>query len=666
MTEPRLLIGGGRLDRLRTEIRDVRAAQFRRLLDQCEFYAGESPPEEHPEASITYLGPASAGFALAYRLTDQPQYLEQARRWIAAAVSYPHWGRAHMPDHDLDAGWLLHGLGLAYDWLGDALPAAERSALREKLILQGDRLYRFAVESEGTWWSSSYWQNHNWICYAGVLTAGYALRDEHPPAKDWTARALDNFRTVADMLPADGSGSEGVVYWRYGVPSLAIAFELIEEQDGVDLFETCAFLRNTFSYRLHQSAPGWEYIVDHGDCHDRRSGHSLALYHKLAGVYRLGEAQWLAERVRTGFLGREWHESGVKPGVRAEGYLELLWYDPTVPAEAPEQLPTSAYFPDLGLVTARTGWDDDAVLLSFKASPGGGHRAWESSHRMRDERGWDTLNAGHHHPDANTFVLIGHGSPLAVEDGYANNKLTRNHNVVLVDGTGYAGEDRYHVYKDMPLPHQAHVHSVRTAEGWVHAVGETAAMYPAELGVLRVSRRILFGPSGSLLVIDDLAADGERTWTWLLHADQPATAKAGGGMLVRSGTGALTVHALPSLEIGQSEFGQSDIGQSEFGQSETLVTANPTSSTPSLVVGRRLHTLRREVGPARSARFVSLLLPGSALEPTPDDQVSGTADEISWRHGDWDYRVGLGGTDVEATARSGGAVRRIRASATEE
>ena len=49
MTEPRLLIGGGRLDRLRTEVRDVRAAQFRRLLDQCQFYAGESPPEEHPE-----------------------------------------------------------------------------------------------------------------------------------------------------------------------------------------------------------------------------------------------------------------------------------------------------------------------------------------------------------------------------------------------------------------------------------------------------------------------------------------------------------------------------------------------------------------------------------------------------------------------------------------
>jgi len=652
VNDPQLLIGGGRLDRLRTEIQDVRAAQFRRLLDQCDFYARENPPAEHPEASITYLGPAAAGFALAYRLTDQRQYLDQARRWIATAVSYPHWGRAHLPDHDLDAGWLLHGLSLAYDWLGSALPEAERTALREKLILQGDRLYRYAVETEGRWWSSSYWQNHNWICYAGLITAGYALRDGHAPAKDWTERALDNFRTVAEMLPADGSGSEGVVYWRYGVPWLGVAFELIEEQDGVDLFAACDFLRNTFSYRLHQSAPGWEYIVDHGDCHDRRSGHSLALYHKLASAYRIPQAQWLAERVRTGFLGREWHESGVKPGVRAEGYLELLWYDPTVPAESPEQLPTSAYFPDLGLVTARTGWRDDAVLASFKASPGGGHKAWDTSHRIDAERGWDTLNTGHHHPDANTFVLIGHGSHLAVEDGYANNKLTANHNVILVDGAGYAGEGRYHVYRDMPERHQAHVHSVVTDDGWVHAVGEAAALYPPELGVLRASRRILFGPSGSLLVIDDLAAETDRTWTWLLHTDQPSTALGDGRMLVRSGTGQVTVRALP--EAG-------------FEQTTTLVTANPTSSTPSLTVGRTLHTLRREIGPERSARFISLLLPGSALESTPHDHATfnttepGGGAEISWRHGDWTYQVRLGTEEIEATARADGSVRRIRA-----
>jgi hypothetical protein len=651
------MIGGGRLARLREDIRGSHAAQFARLLDQCGFYAGETPPAEHPEASITYFGPASAGFALAYRLTDQPQYLDQARRWISGAVAFPHWGRAHMPDHDLDAGWILHGLALAYDWLGTgdepALPEDERVALRDKLILQAGRMYDYAVESEGRWWSSSYWQNHNWICYAGLAAAGYALRDEHPPAKDWTARAVENFRTVAAMLPADGSNSEGIVYWRYGVPWLAVAFDLIADQDGVDLFSECDFLRHTFSFRLHQSAPGWEQIVDHGDCHDRRSGHSLALYRKLAAVYRIPQAQWLAERVRTRFLGREWHESGVKPGVRAEGYLELLWYDPSVAAEPPDELPTSAYFPDLGLVAARTSWsDENAVALSFKAAPGGGHRAWDTSHRIRAERGWDTLNAGHHHPDADTFVLIGHGAHLAVDEGYSNAKRTAHHNVVLVDGQGYAGEGRYHVYKDLPERHQARVHTVVTDDGWTHAVGEVAEMYPPELGVTRASRRVLFGPSGALLLVDDLAADSERTWSWLLHTDHRADALPDGRMLARSGPGRLTVRALDG---------------GGFDQTESLVTANPTASTPSLAIGRTLYTLTRTAGPARAARFVSLLLPGSALVPTPDEPATLTGGddggELRWTHGDWSYRVRLDGDELDAVATAGADTRRVGAGA---
>ncbi|MDQ2706806.1 MAG: hypothetical protein M3Z25_03880 [Actinomycetota bacterium] len=629
--EPTLLLGDGRLAQLREAIRDSHAAQFARLLDQCSCYAAETPPAEHPEASITYFGPASAGFALAYRLTDQAQYLDQARRWIAGAVSFPHWGRAHLPDHDLDAGWILHGLSLAYDWLGgsgpeSALPPAERDALRDKLILQGERMYDYAVETEGSWWSSSYWQNHNWICYAGLLACGYALRDEHPPAADWAARAVENFRIVADMLPADGSGSEGVVYWRYGVPWLAVAFDLIANQDGVDLFAACGFLRNTFSFRLHQSAPGWERIVDHGDCHDRRSGHSLALYLKLAAAYRIPQAQWLAERVRTTFLGREWHESGVKPGVRAEGYLELLWYDPSVAPEPPDDLPTHAYFPDLGLVTARTSWSDpNATALSFKSAPGGGHQAWDTSHRVKTERGWDTLNAGHHHPDSNTIVLLGHGAHLAVDEGYSNRKLTEHHNVVLVDGRGYVGEDRYHVYKDLPEAFQARTHSVVAAEGWVHCIGEAGALYPPELGVTRATRRLLFGPSGALLLVDDLTADTERTWTWLLHTDHPAMRLPDGRLLSRSGPGRLTVRSVDGTP---------------FTQTEAQVHANPTASTPSLAIGRTLHTLRRETGPARQARFVTLLLPGSALEPTPDEPASVSADgSVRWTHGEWAYRV---------------------------
>lgn len=145
--EPLLI--AGRLDELRAALRTTHAAQWRRLAEQCDWYRGQGPPTEHPTASITYFGPAAANLALANRLTGQRSYLDEAWRWIGTAISYPHWGKAKMPDHDLDAGWLLHGLSLAYSWLRDDLPAERAAALRDKLELQGERLYAFAVRTEG-------------------------------------------------------------------------------------------------------------------------------------------------------------------------------------------------------------------------------------------------------------------------------------------------------------------------------------------------------------------------------------------------------------------------------------------------------------------------------------------------------------------------------------
>lgn len=376
-----------------------RPAREARLYEEAARHRGLAPPTGHPLASITWLGPAASNPALAYRVGGDPAHLAESRRWIEAAVRLPHWGRAHMPDHDLDAGWLLHHLSLALRWIGDDLPDEVRALLRYKLLLQGRRLYEFAVASEGRWWSSSYWQNHNWICYAGLATAGYVLGKEV-----WTRRAKDNLGRVLDLLPDDGSHAEGVVYWRYGVPWLAIHLDLLQEAEGVDWWERGGFLSRTFRFRLHQTAPGFALNVDHGDCHDRRSGHSAGLYYRLAARYGIGEAQWLGDLASGELLALEAAESGVRPGILPEAYLEYLWYDPSVTPVRPTE--TRAFFPDLGLLAARTGWDDGATLVSFKASPGGGHKAWDTAAEHRAELGWDTLDQGHHHPDSGSFVLV--------------------------------------------------------------------------------------------------------------------------------------------------------------------------------------------------------------------------------------------------------------------
>lgn len=592
MTEPLLL--AGREQQLRRELHDVRRPQLRRLLEECERLRGEVLPTEPPNASVTYFGPASANLALAYRLTGQEQYLTELRRYLASAVSFPHWGKAHMPDHDLDAAWLLHGLALAYSWAGAALPEDERTALRDKLILQGTRMYEFALETEGVWWSSSYWQNHNWICFAGLATAGYVLRDEHPQAQAWTERAKANFDIVLSMLNDDGSNNEGVVYWRYGVPWIVSYLDVLKAAEGIDWFPRSDYLRETFWYRLYQAAPDLERIVNHGDCHDRRSGHSVALYYKLAAEYRIPQAQWLGEKVATEFFWREAYESGVRPGVRPEAYQELLWFDPSAPSADLSALPTSAFFPDLGLLVGRTSWDQDATLISFKSAPGGGHKAWDTAHRMQADTGWITLNAGHHHPDSGTFVMLGKGSYLAIDEGYSSRKRTEHHNAVLVDGQGFANENRYHIFEGLGVERTAEMLTTTRSDGWIHGVSEVSRMYDPALGLTRMRRHLVMSPAGTVVIVDDLAASVPRRWTWLLQTDNPAVPDGPGRWTAPAGSGVLHVNALAPTDAATRVV-------------RTGVQANPTSSTPGLEIENVQHTMQRETDPVTATRFVTVL-----------------------------------------------------------
>lgn len=570
-----------------------RPAQTGRVLTEAVRMRSLTPPDVHPEASITWLGPAAANTALAYRLTGDPDHLAESARWLEAAARLPHWGRAHMPDHDLDAGWLLHGLSLAYHWLGEVLPERTRALVRSKLLLQGRRLYDFAVATEGGWWSSSYWQNHNWICHAGLATAGYVLGGE-----EWTERGKRNLGRVLDLLPEDGSHAEGVVYWRYGVPWLAIHLDLLQEAEGVDWWDRGGFLARTFRFRLHQSAPGFARIVDHGDCHDRRSGHSAALYHRLAAQYGIPEAQWLGDLAGRELLADEAELSGVRPGILPEAYLEYLWYDPSVPARPPVE--TCAYFPDLGLLAARTGWDGDATLVSFKASPGGGHKAWGEAARERAESGRDILNAGHHHPDSGSFTLLSQGAHLAVEDGYSNRKRAAHHNLLLVDGQGFADEDRFHVYQGIPYGRQARQRDVLADgdAGWAHATAEIASMYAPDLDVRRLDRTLVFTPSGRLVLLDRAEAGAGREWSFLLQTDEPTGLAPGGGRLIRSGRARAVVRHLWAP------------AGSRIGCSVTEVEANPTSSTPGLRITRTLHTLRLTTPRTPEAHLLTVIEPG--------------------------------------------------------
>ncbi|MCY4465701.1 MAG: DUF4962 domain-containing protein [Chloroflexi bacterium] len=620
-----LLLRRHSLDEWRAMAQTSHASQAERLLRQANSHHDELPPPEHPSDSITYIGTAVLNLALAFLLSSDEAHLLVARRWIKSAIAYPHWGKERMPDHDLDAAWLLFGLGLGYDWLKDVLPPAERIALRDKLAWQGEQLYQYALETEGRWWSSAYWQNHNWICYGGLATVAYALDDELESASSWAARARNNFAQALAFMAEDGSFYEGPVYWRYSFIWFLIYADLLLQQTGENLHES-DFLRNTFFYRLYLCGPNLVDTANFGDCHDRRSAHTAAVYARLAGLYDIGEAQWLYHHFyRRGEWQREGEEGLVKPGLWAESGLEFMWYDPSTNPSPVDRLPLQRIFPDLGLVSARSSWQPDALMLAFKCGAPNGIKAWHTGHAINRKKDWMTHSVGHDHPDANSFILIHGADYIAVDDGYAKSKLTAHHSTLLVDGRGQYAEGQYNAFRDLDDSWSARLEATFACDKLVYARGEAARAYDRSLDLRQFTREIIVLADDAVIINDTIESGMEHDYQWLLQTDAPAEPHGEGRFTIRAGDSVCQLHAL-----------QPDEARHRLSCKE--ITANPTSAKPDWIIRRLQHSLALSPGEPRSnCRFSVILdMAGFAVESQPAQRglvASLRKEQTCWRIG---------------------------------
>lgn len=531
---------GTEIEALRASISGNKKNRFRRLEEQCKLYKEQHLTEEHPKGSSTFMAMGATNLSLMFLLTGQDYYLKESKRWLLTGIKYPHWGHAHLVDVDLSASWLLFGYSLSYDWIKDSLTEDEEVVVREKLYLQGKRMYDYAVKTRGEGWSTHFWQNHNWINYTGLAATAYALEDFYPEVKEWREYSAENFKEVYQYMPEDGSDYEGTVYWRYGVPWLYIYAHLIKSEEKKDLFAENKFLKETFFYRLYSSTGSLDKIMNFGDCHDRRSSHSAAVYYKIADEYENGYAQTLGDIVIDKFLFREQYESGIKPGILSEAWLEYIWYNPSVKKKELKELPLVRHWEDLGLVVIKNSWENDSINFSFKCGHPGGKKQWKKSWEIDRERGWKTRGLSHQHPDNNSFIFHGFGSYLTIDDGYNRTVKASDHSIVVVDNQGYIGDGKNDVWTENKQHEVGEIEEFFNQENITYISGETAKTYKRELNLSENRREIIHTGRTHFYVMDTLKSEDNHRYSWLLHSDNHSFEK-NEKLVMENGSGTLDI-----------------------------------------------------------------------------------------------------------------------------
>lgn len=199
-------------------------------------------------------------------------------------------------------------------------------------------------------------------------------------------------------------------------------------------------------------------------------------------------------------------------------------YDPGLIPKPPSDFGTSQlhYFEDWGVVTYGSALpaDTNRTFLSFKSGKLGGRAIYDIVHRNKYKewvKGWRNFNAGHEHPDQNSFTFAPNGVPFVAEALYGP-KYTLLNNVVLFGSSvsdscfkPWAGQvtetcdSKWLKYKvGQAADTQGRVEAAMRREGMVFIRGEGHSAYNPELKIRNFQRNLLLLHPQLLLLVDHI------------------------------------------------------------------------------------------------------------------------------------------------------------------
>lgn len=444
-------------------------------------------------------------YAGVYRFSGEAKYAEAGRRELMNVCNFQDW----QPDNFLALSEMMTAVAIGYDWLHDAMPAAERKRVVAAIASKGLKPALDAYDSQGGWTRAQ----HNWnlVCNGGVIVGALAIAEEDPAlASKLLAKALSSIRYGLSAYDPAGGTAEGPMYHSYASRYLVFAAAALHTAADDDrlLFagrpdrRTAANWANATDYRLLMTSPTGK-SANFGD-----------------GSEVLGNTAWmlwLAKRFNDADAAR----FQVATDRADPSAFDLLWL---------------------------TDGGDSSARVTLRTPPRGPPFVFGSAVVLRDPVRGQTadplapflaLRTGstddhHSHLDLGNFVLDLEGERFATDLGADNYDLP-----------GYLGSRRADYLRSSTAGHNTltmgrasqpgdisvGVKVSNTADGRPVARVDLTDAYPGAKSVIRTATLDQDGAT----IVDEINLKRSAALVWHLHTPAKVTTKRGGAMLESNG-----------------------------------------------------------------------------------------------------------------------------------
>jgi hypothetical protein len=405
----------------------------------------------------------------------------------------------------------LTQFGLAYDWLQgyEGFTPQIKSDVRVKVMPLAQHGLQVADDHM--------FHNYVWMSAGGVAVWALATAGEDAAANQLFERVRQRFNT--GLFPAwkylDGLPSEPMGYWALYVLSPGVLTLLgVQSAFETDVIGTIRqsdgdWLNRHFENLIHSTLPDMRYVP----WGDLQSGPNGGVTFEMAGII---DALTWTTRSAPGAYFSEWLAKN-RGLARFHGDTAIFYFLYTRHLETAPALPPLSFLAGNhqgGHFMARSGWEDGATIVTFRATDHFGD---------------------HHHYDQGSFMVYRNGllavDPPVYRQVRGPQQRTDVHNTLLLGGQGQRPvrgqwfktvED---FQKNLQGGRQLETGDVlfsKEAGTWAAVAGQFAQAYSGGQ-VQSCVRQMLFVRPGKILVVDQLAppANGRLPEVqWLLQVPQ--------------------------------------------------------------------------------------------------------------------------------------------------